>query len=173
MKSDAKRLATEMAVIVLIAAVIGIAWNHRLLLNVFREEGVQAQQTPNTAPQAPSTTATAASAALPLGLMQVKELFDTGEAVIIDARDRETFRKGHIKGAISLPVGEAGGLIPPFAERTPKDKLLVVYCGGYDCHDSKLLGEKLLAAGFSQVFVYEGGFPEWQDAGHPVAKGDK
>ncbi|MBT1074910.1 rhodanese-like domain-containing protein [Geobacter grbiciae] len=172
MKSDAKRLAAEMAAIVLIAAVIGIAWNHRLLLNVFRGEGVQAQQTP-AAPTGAPTAAPAAAAALPLGLMQVKELFDTGEAIIIDARDPETYRKGHIKGAISLPVGEADGLIPPFADRTPKDKLLVVYCGGYDCHDSKLLGEKLLAAGFTQVFIYEGGFPEWQDAGHPVTKGDK
>ncbi|ABB33233.1 Rhodanese domain protein [Geobacter metallireducens RCH3] len=172
MKSDAKRLAAEMAAIVLIAAVIGIAWNHRLLLNVFRGEGVKAQQTPAAPKGAPAAAPTAA-AALPLGLMQVKELFDTGEAIIIDARDREAYRKGHIKGAMSLPVGEAGGLITPFADRTPKDKLLVVYCGGYDCHDSKLLGEKLLAAGFTQVFVYEGGYPEWQDAGHPVTKGDK
>lgn len=168
MKTDVKRLAAEMAAIVLIAAVIGIAWNHRILLDVLRGEGVQAPQASATTPQAPTT---AAAAPLPLGLMQVKELFDTGEAIIIDARDRETYRKGHIKGAISLPVGEAEGLIPPFAERTPKDKLLVMYCGGYDCHDSRLLGEKLLAAGFGQVFVYEGGFPEWQDAGHPVAKG--
>ena len=172
MKSDVKRLATEMAAIVLIAAVVGIAWNHRLLLNVFRGEGVQAPQASATTSKTAPATAPAASTALPLGLMQVKELFDTGEATIIDARDRETFRKGHIKGAISIPVGEANALIPPFAGQTPKGKLLVVYCGGYDCHDSKLLGEKLLAAGFTQVFVYEGGFPEWQDAGHPVAKGD-
>jgi rhodanese-related sulfurtransferase len=163
-----KRLAAEMAAIVLIAAAIGIAWNHRLLLEVFRGQGVKAAPTAATA--TPSTSA-AAPTPLPLGLMQVKELSDTGEAVIIDARDRETFRKGHIKGAVSLPVGDADGLIPTFAGQTPKEKLLVVYCGGYDCHDSRLLGEKLLAAGFSQVFVYEGGFPEWQDAGHPVAKG--
>uniref|UniRef100_A0A831XEE5 Rhodanese-like domain-containing protein n=1 Tax=Geobacter metallireducens TaxID=28232 RepID=A0A831XEE5_GEOME len=169
MKSDVKRLAAEMAVIVLMAAMIGIAWNHRLLLEVFRGQG---GQTPPAAAAAPSTPAAAATP-LPLGLMQVKELFDTGEAVIIDARDRETFRKGHIRGAVSLPVGDSDGLIPPFAERTPREKLLVVYCGGYDCHDSKLLGEKLLGAGFGQVFVYEGGFPEWRDAGHPVAQGDQ
>lgn len=171
MKTDVKRLAAEMTAIVLIAASIGIAWNHRLLLEVFRGQGGQALPAAATAP--PSTPATAAATPLPLGLIQVKELFDTGEAVIIDARDRETFRKGHIRGAVSLPLGDSDGLIPPFAERTPKDKLLVVYCGGYDCHDSKLLGEKLLGAGFGQVFVYEGGFPEWQDAGHPVAKGEE
>lgn len=168
MKTDVKRLAAEMAAIVLMAAVIGIAWNHRLLLEVFRGQGVQ---TPPAAATATPSTPAAAPTPLPLGLMQVKELSDTGEAVIIDARDRETFRKGHIKGAVSLPVGESDGLIPTLAGQTPKEKLLVVYCGGYDCHDSRLLGEKLLAAGFGQVFVYEGGFPEWRDAGHPVAKG--
>lgn len=171
MKTDVKRLAAEMAAIVLMAAVIGIAWNHRLLLEVFRGQGVQAP--PAAATATPSTTATAAAAPLPLGLMQVKELSDTGEAVIIDARDRETFRKGHIRGAVSLPLGESDGLIPTLAGQIAKEKLLVVYCGGYDCHDSRLLGEKLLAAGFGQVFVYEGGFPEWRDAGHPVAKGDQ
>jgi len=170
MKTDVKRLAAEMAAIFLMAAIIGIAWNHRLLLDVVRGQGVQAPPTAATAPQG---TPAGAATPLPLGLMQVKELIDTGEAIIIDARDRDTFRKGHIRGAISLPVGEAQGLIPTFMEQTPKDKLLVVYCGGYDCHDSKLLGEKLLEAGFGQVFVYEGGFPEWQDAGHPVSKGDK
>lgn len=170
MKTDLKRLAAEMATIIVIAAIIGIAWNYQLLRRVIREEGVQAPQAETADPQASSA---AGATPLPLGLMQVKELFETGEAVIIDARDHETFRKGHIKAALSLPVGEADSLVPQFAERTPKDKLVIVYCGGYDCHDSRLLGEKLLAAGFGQVFVYEGGFPEWQDAGHPVTKGDK
>lgn len=170
MKTDLKRLAAEMATIIVIAAIIGIAWNYRLLRGVILEQGVQ---TPQAATATPPASSAPGVTPLPLGLMQVKELFETGEAVIIDARDRETFRKGHIKGALSLPVGEADGLVPPFAERTPKDRLVIVYCGGYDCHDSRLLGEKLLAAGFGQVFVYEGGFPEWQDAGHPVTKGDQ
>lgn len=173
MKTDVKRLAAEMLVIILMAAAIGIAWNHRLLLEVFRGQGVQAPPATTPATSATPSTPAAAPTPLPLGLMQVKELSDTGEAVIIDARDRETFRKGHIRGAVSLPVGDADALIPPLAQQTPKDKLIVVYCGGYDCHDSRLLGEKLLAAGFSQVFVYEGGFPEWQDAGHPMTKGDE
>jgi len=173
MKSAAKSLAAEMAAIVLIAAALGIAWNHRLLLDVFRGKGVQSTEAAATTPQATQSTNPAMATPLPLGLMQVKELFDTGEAVIIDARDRETFRKGHIRGAVSLPVGEADGLIPPLAGQTPREKLLVIYCGGYDCHDSRLLGEKLLAAGFGQVFVYEGGFPEWQDAGYPVARGNE
>lgn len=153
-----------MAVIVLVAAAVGIAWNFRLLRDVWRGNA--------SAPSAPSSTApNAPPEPLPLGLMQVRELAASKEAIVIDARDRDAFRKGHISGAFSLPLGEADRLLPAFAAKTPKEKLLVVYCNGYDCHDSKTLGRRLLTAGFGQVFVFEGGFPEWRDAGYPVAQG--
>lgn len=171
MKTDLKRLAGEMTAIVLVASLIGIAWNHRLLRDVFRGQGVPPPKA--TAPASPQTTTEAPAMVFPLGLMQVKELFDSREALIIDARDGETYRKGHIAGALSLPLGEAERLLPDFAARTPKERLIVVYCGGYDCHDSKTLGDSLLSAGYTQVFVFEGGFPEWRDAGYPVAQGGK
>ena len=164
MKADFRRLVMEMAVIVLVAAAIGIAWNFRLLRDVWRGN-------PTTAAPAPSQGTGAPQEPLPLGLMQVKELTASKEVLVIDARDRDTFRKGHISGAVSLPLGEADRLLPEFAAKTPKDRLLIVYCNGYDCHDSKTLGRRLLAAGFTQVFVFEGGFPEWRDAGYPVAQG--
>ncbi|AJE04282.1 rhodanese-like domain-containing protein [Geobacter pickeringii] len=164
MRSDLRRLATEMAVIVLVAAAVGIAWNFRLLRDVWQGHASTASAPSLPAPNAPAEP-------LPLGLIQIKELVDSKEAVIIDARDREAFRKGHISGALSLPLGEADRLVPELVAKTPKEKLLVVYCNGYDCHDSKTLGRRLLAAGFGQVFVFEGGFPEWRDAGYPVAQG--
>jgi rhodanese-related sulfurtransferase len=163
MKTDVKRLAAEMAVIVALAVAVGIVWNHRLLLDVWQGRAVQAR--PDAAPAAPSSIIP-----LPLGLMQVKEFFDRNEAVIIDARDRASYRKGHIRGAISLPLGEAEELIRGLAAKTAKDAFLVLYCSGFDCHDSKTLGDKLIQAGFRQVFVFEGGFPEWRDAGYPVDK---
>jgi rhodanese-related sulfurtransferase len=169
MKSDTKRLAIEMAAIVLVAAVVGVSWNHRLLLDVWHGRPTQAQTGPR--PDEQEKPVAAPTMALPLGLMQVKELFDTKEALIVDARDRDTYRKGHIRGATSIPLGEADRLIPDFAARTPKERLIVVYCGGYDCHDSRALGESILAAGFGQVFIFEGGYPEWKDAGYPVEEG--
>ncbi|WP_298438505.1 rhodanese-like domain-containing protein [Geobacter sp.] len=164
MKGDLRHLVTEMAVIVLVAAAIGIAWNFRLLRDVWRGN-------PTAVPPAPRHETRTVQEPLPLGLMQVKELSASKEALVIDARDRDTFRKGHISGAVSLPLGVADRLIPEFAAKTPKEKLLIVYCNGYDCHDSKTLGRRLLAAGFTQVFVFEGGFPEWRDAGYPVTQG--
>lgn len=170
MKTDLKRIFGEMTTILLVAALIGIAWNHRLLRDVFRGQGIT---TPQALTPAPESSTTAPAMVLPLGLMQVKELFDSKEALIIDARDGDTYRKGHIRDALSLPLVEAERLLPIFAAKTPKERLIVVYCGGYDCHDSKTLGENLLATGFTQVFIFEGGFPEWRDAGYPVAQGGR
>ncbi len=160
-----KKLLTEMAVIFLAAAAFGIAWNYRLLVNAWSGKSVV------SAP-APAPAAGEAPIPLPLGLQQVKELYDRNEAIIVDARDRGTFAEGHIKGAVSLPVGEVEGQLTRFREKAPPTATIVIYCNGYSCHDSKTLADRLISAGWRQVFVFEGGYPEWRDAGFPVAKGE-
>jgi 3-mercaptopyruvate sulfurtransferase SseA len=51
--------------------------------------------------------------------------------------------------------------------------VLVLYCSGYGCPDSFDLGIILLAEGYRDVRVFEGGFPEWADAGLPVERGER
>ncbi|RII26380.1 MAG: rhodanese-like domain-containing protein [Geobacter sp.] len=170
MHQSTKRLLREMAIICLMAATIGIAWNHRLLLNAWTGNVPANPPVPASIP--PSQAGQRQPAVpLPLGLMQVKEFHDRKEAVIVDARDGATFTAGHITGAVSLPLGEADARLAEFAKRYPPTTLLVVYCNGYDCHDSHNLAAKLIAAGYTTVFVFEGGFPEWEAAGYPVTGG--
>jgi rhodanese-related sulfurtransferase len=159
-----KRLFTEMAVIFLSAAAFGIAWNHRLLETAWTGRNVA------TSP-APAPTAGEAPIPLPLGLQQVKELYDRNEATFVDARDRAAFAEGHIMGAVSLPVGEAEGELARFRDKVPLTATIVVYCNGYSCHDSKTLADRLIGAGWRQVYVFEGGYPEWRDAAYPVGRG--
>lgn len=156
-----KKTIYEMIVILAVAASIGIAWNHKLLYSAWT--GQAAVPPPPEAAGAP-----ASSLPLPVGLMQVKDMFDRNEAVIVDARDAVTFSKGHIRGAVSLPVGEVSEKLPAFAAKYPRDSLLILYCNGYGCHDSMELGKKLIENGFTAVYAFEGGYPEWKDAGHPV-----
>lgn len=159
-----KSLCIEMALISLLAAALGIAWNHQLLYNAWRGTAM-------TAPPAPGTPVAQGGVPLPAGLMQVKEFHDRKEAVFVDARDGATFAAGHIAGAVSLPLGEWEARLPQLMAKVPRSALLVVYCNGYDCHDSMELGKKLLGAGYGTVFVFEGGYPEWKDAGYPVGGG--
>jgi len=160
MKGQTKHILLEMSVIVLIAVIVGIIWNHRMLLDVYSGKAVESGTvSPSREP---------AAALLPAGLMQVRELFEGQEAVFIDAREGGVFRQGHIKGAVSLPVGELDARLPDFHAKVPLDATLVIYCSGFGCHDSRTVGQKLLQSGYKQILIFEGGFPEWKDAGLPV-----
>jgi len=162
--SLAGKAAADMALIVLAAAAIGIAWNRRLLYNAWTGRAPAAgQSAPATSPQS--------GIPLPIGLMQVREVYERKEALFVDARDAGTFAAGHIRGAVSIPVGYSDVRLPVFAASVPTATTLVVYCNGFGCRDSRDLGAKLLKAGYSKVYVFEGGWPEWRDAGLPAERG--
>jgi rhodanese-related sulfurtransferase len=108
----------------------------------------------------------------PVEIDEVRRLIDEG-AVVVDARARELYLEGHLPSALSLPLGEADPLPDSFREAVSADSVLVLYCSGYGCPDSFDLGIILLAEGYRDVRVFEGGFPEWADAGLPVERGER
>lgn len=152
----------EICLIVTISASAGIAWNRTLLADAWRGEPTQQAQ---AAPQGEELP-------MPIGLQQVKEMHDAKQAVVVDARSAANFAQGHIAGAIPLPLEEARKTLPlAFKLKVPKDAVIIAYCNGFSCHDSMDLGKILMQAGYSAVYVYEGGLPEWRDAGYPVVTG--
>ena len=152
----------EICLIVVFSALVGVVWNRSLLTSAWRGElAGQAQAAPR-----------GELLPMPLGLMQIKEMYDAKQAVIIDARSSANFAEGHIAGAVTLPLEEARKHpAQPLKSKLPADATIIAYCNGFSCHDSMDLGKILLGAGYSTVYVFEGGFPEWRDAGYPVAKG--
>lgn len=95
------------------------------------------------------------------------EFYDNKEIIFIDARDKWDFAEGHIKGAINIPEYKF-----ETEETTPieydKEKEYVIYCGGDDCDISKRLAEKLKNIGFKRLYIYTGGFNEWEQSELPV-----
>jgi len=89
---------------------------------------------------------------------------DKGGYSLIDARPEIKFAAGHINWAISIPKPE---LKERLAE-LPADKTsqLVFYCGGVKCKLSTESAAIAQAAGYTNVYTYSGGMPEWQTAGH-------
>jgi len=150
----------EIALIVTISALVGIFWNRTLLADAWRGKPTQQAE---AAPQGEALP-------MPIGLMQVKEMHDAKQAVLVDARNLDSFAQEHIAGAIPLPLEEArkhpvsllNDIIPP-------DSMIITYCNGFSCRDSMDLGEVLIKAGYRSVYVFEGGLPEWRDAGYPIA----
>jgi rhodanese-related sulfurtransferase len=161
MKENYKKLFLEMAIIVIAAVVVGILWN----FNFLRDAGTGKL---SDAKQQAVISATDGKSMTPANLVQVKELFERKEAIFVDAREGSVFSGSHIKGALSLPLGTFESGLKTFRAAAPIDSLLVIYCSGYGCHDSKSLGEKLMVDGYRRILIYEGGYPEWKDAGLPI-----
>ena len=83
----------------------------------------------------------------------------------------DDYRAGHLAGAVALPLGEVAARLADFKLKVPTEQVLVIYCNGFGCPDSFELGVALLAAGYPRVRIFEGGFPEWRDAGRPLEVG--
>ncbi len=153
---------TEICLIVVVSAAAGIAWNRTLLTGAWRGELTQQAQ---AAPQGEELP-------MPIGLVQVKELHDSKQAVIVDARSAASFAQGHIAGALTLPLEELRKTGPVgLKAKVPTSATVIAYCNGFSCHDSMDLGKLLMQAGYASVYVFEGGYPEWRDAGYPTATG--
>ncbi len=85
-----------------------------------------------------------------------------GRTLLVDVRDRNDYEKEHIKGAISIPIGE---LSMRSKECFGQDHEIIVYCGSFDCPASVKAANMLEKMGFSKVVDYEGGLDDWKIAG--------
>ncbi len=97
-----------------------------------------------------------------------KQIYDSDEAVFVDARSLKDFEDGHIKGAESLPLGQFDNLIDGFKEKYPADTFIVTYCSGRTCDDSHKLEQLLFDNGYVTVSVFTDGYQGWKAEGFPI-----
>jgi len=123
------------------------------------------------APASPPPVIPDVAGPLTLELPALKQLYDANAALVVDAREPSQYAEGHIAGAISLPYN--GALAEPerIAALEPARRPIVVYCSGGTCELAMDLAKFLVESGKRRVLVYEGGYPEWESAGYPVARG--
>jgi rhodanese-related sulfurtransferase len=99
---------------------------------------------------------------------QAKEAYERGSALFIDARDPDFYHRGHIPGAINLPVGDYELVFPELEEELMAASRVITYCDSVSCDTSVELCEKLLFAGLDRVEIFPGGIEQWKDQGQPV-----
>ena len=162
MSGELRRILLEAAVILALGVVVGLSINYRLVLDVF--SGRMTAQVPVVADAAVELYP------VPVDLQRLQTLLGQG-ALLVDARAVELYAEGHLQGARSLPLGELSSRLTEFRATVPLETTLILYCSGYGCPDSFDLGVLLLKEGYQDVQVFEGGLPEWRDAGLPVEKG--
>lgn len=82
-------------------------------------------------------------------------------ATIIDSRPLPKYEQGHIPTSLSLPDTKFDAMYESVLGKTPKDRELITYCGGYACTKSHELAVMLRAKGHTNIKVYAAGMPEW------------
>jgi histidine triad (HIT) family protein len=88
-------------------------------------------------------------------------LMSAGPFHLIDARGAEKFAEGHIPGAVNIYGGEAQSRIPDIIQ-SPRDRVILIYCDGGECELSHHVADVLKQFGFGPIFIYTGGWAEWQ-----------
>ncbi len=89
-----------------------------------------------------------------------------GNATLLDVREREEYREGHLDGAVSLPRG----FLEMRVEETVPDKgaPIIAYCGGGT--RSLIAARTLKEMGYTNVVSMSGGFSAWKNAGLPFTQ---
>jgi rhodanese-related sulfurtransferase len=101
---------------------------------------------------------------------EAKARFDAGRAIFVDARKPEEFARGHVFGALNLPLETFPASYARKAAVLPREVEIVVYCGGIDCAESRELANRLQQVGYSRdrLKVFRGGWTEWKARGWPA-----
>jgi ABC-type phosphate/phosphonate transport system substrate-binding protein/rhodanese-related sulfurtransferase len=107
---------------------------------------------------------------------EAAEMMQKG-VVLYDTRIEEEHREGHIKGAQWLPYAEKSAKEVGFD--ASKDKIdlnritgkttpVIFACNGPECWKSYKSCVTAVKAGYTQVYWFRGGFPEWAAKGYSV-----
>ncbi|ATZ10067.1 rhodanese-like domain-containing protein [Erwinia amylovora] len=99
---------------------------------------------------------------------EATRLINKEEAVVVDVRGRDDYRKGHISNAINvlaadIKKGSFGEL-----EKHKAQPLIVVCATGTSAVES---AAQLSAAGFGQVYVLKDGVSGWSSENLPLVRG--
>jgi rhodanese-related sulfurtransferase len=105
---------------------------------------------------------------------------------IVDVRIAKEYQEKHIRGAISMPYAEKSLKDVAFdpamdewagSQLLDKNKAVIFHCNGAECWKSYKAAKVALSKGFTTVYWFRGGFPEWESSGlavesSPIATAD-
>ncbi len=100
---------------------------------------------------------------------------ESGEIVLIDARNEALFQERHIPGAYLFDhyqMEQYVDLVLPMCQIAEQ---VIVYCSGGHCEDSEFTATDLQQLGVPQekLFIYAAGMRGWNEGGYPFATGDR
>ncbi|MBT6276669.1 MAG: thiosulfate sulfurtransferase [Chromatiales bacterium] len=94
-------------------------------------------------------------------------IIDGGELALVDVREEAPFSRAHLLWASCVPLSR---LELDFAQRVPRLDVTIVLCDG-DGDLAERAGERLVAFGYSDVTILDGGIAAWSAAGFELFSG--
>ncbi len=104
--------------------------------------------------------------ALRVSAKQAVEMMNRQQAVIVDTRDRNAFKAGHIINAVHVNVSEVNSDHAQLAKH--KDNPIIIVCANGT--QAPNLAAKLHKQGFSKAYYLQGGLASWKQENLPVVK---
>jgi len=102
-----------------------------------------------------------------IGQHQATLLINREDAIVVDIRSQEEFRKGHIAGARHLLPSQIDSKSATLLENSAEAPIIVVCANGVSAGG---VASKLHKQGFKRVFNLRGGMSEWLSANLPVTR---
>ena len=102
-----------------------------------------------------------------VSIKEVNALTKSKKAVIIDVNGSESYKKGHVPGALDYEAIKAD-----LATKLPADKdtLIVAYCGGPKCMAYQAAAKAATKLGYKNVKHMSAGIAGWKDASQTMEK---
>lgn len=99
---------------------------------------------------------------------ELKEAIEAKKATIVDVNGTESWKNGHIPGAIDYQSSK-----DKLASLLPKDKdaLVVAYCGGPKCGAYRAAAQAAKDLGYNNVKHLSAGITGWKESGQSLKKG--
>jgi rhodanese-related sulfurtransferase len=102
-----------------------------------------------------------------VSIAEVKALIGTKKATIIDVNGTESYKEGHVPGALDFDAVES-----KLASVLPEDKnaLVIAYCGNPRCKAYQAAADAAHKLGYKNVKHMSAGIAGWNKAGEKVEK---
>ncbi|GEK73178.1 MULTISPECIES: rhodanese-like domain-containing protein [Halomonas] len=97
---------------------------------------------------------------------EATQLVNREDAVVLDVRDKNDFKAGHIAGARNIPQSSLDSRLGELEKY--KGKPIIVACK--HGQTAGVAMAKLTKAGFERVYKLKGGMTQWQTDGLPLVK---
>ncbi|SDT41134.1 ArsR/SmtB family transcription factor [Microlunatus soli] len=100
-----------------------------------------------------------------LSVEEFRTRIASGDTIVVDVRPAEEYARGHLPGAISMPLEDLRSHI----DELPEDADVVAYCEGPYCFASARAVRRLLAAG-RDAHRIDGGLARWVRSGGELSR---